>query len=138
MTVSIRFMYKSYTQCQKVRKGSLTEKRKRDRSMSKGHRSELKVLKGRAVPSPPFICLLIIYVYQCVLMDIYSILQVIILWCAQLCLTLCNPPGSSVHGIFQARILEQATLSYSRRSSQPTDQTWVSGVSCIGRWILYH
>ena len=57
MTVSIRFMYKSYTQCQKVRKGSLTEKRKRDRSMSKGHRSELKVLKGRAVPSPPFICL---------------------------------------------------------------------------------
>ena len=42
--------------------------------------------------------------------------------CAQSCLTLCDPvdcspPGSSVHGIFQARILEQVTISYSRGSS---------------------
>ena len=47
---------------------------------------------------------------------------------AQLCLTLCNPmdcslPGSSVHGILQARILEWLPLS--RGSSQPRDQTWV-------------
>ena len=40
----------------------------------------------------------------------------------QLCLTLCNPmdcslPGSSVHGIFQARILEWVAMSFSRRSS---------------------
>ena len=44
------------------------------------------------------------------------------------CLTLCNtmdcgPPGSSVHGIFQARILEQAAIYYSGGSSQPRDQT---------------
>ena len=43
---------------------------------------------------------------------------------AQLCLTLCDPmdcslPGSSVHGIFQARVLEWAAISFSRGSSQP-------------------
>ena len=61
----------------------------------------------------------------------------------QLCLTLCNhtdrnPPGSSVHGIFQARILEQEATSFSRGSSQPRNQTHVSYISCIGRQILYH
>ena len=45
---------------------------------------------------------------------------------AQSCLTLCDPvdcnlPGSSVHGIFQARILEQFTISYSKGSSQSRD-----------------
>ena len=49
----------------------------------------------------------------------------------------CSPPGSSVHGIFQARILEWVPVSYSRGSSQPRDQTHVSWVSHIGRWILY-
>ena len=42
----------------------------------------------------------------------------------------CSPPGSSVHGISQARILEWITTSFSRGSSQPRDWTWVS---CIGR-----
>ena len=46
--------------------------------------------------------------------------------CTQSCLTLCNPmdcslPGSSVHGIFQARILEWIAISSSRVSSQPRD-----------------
>ena len=50
----------------------------------------------------------------------------------------CSPPGSSVHGIFQARILEGVAISFSRGSSQPRDRTWVSCVSCISRWILYH
>ena len=53
---------------------------------------------------------------------------------AQSCLTLCNPmdcspPGSSVHGIFQARILEWIAISFSRESSQPRDQTWVSCIA---------
>ena len=57
----------------------------------------------------------------------------------QSCPTLCNsmdcsPPGSSVHGILQARILEWAAILFSRRSSPPRDQT---PVSCIGRQILY-
>ena len=47
-------------------------------------------------------------------------------------------PGSSVHWIFQARILGWAALSHSRASSQPRDQTHVSSISCIDRCILYH
>ena len=35
----------------------------------------------------------------------------------------CSPPGSSVHGIIQARILEWVAISSSRGSSQPKDQT---------------
>ena len=46
----------------------------------------------------------------------------------------CSPPGSSVYGISQARILEWVAISFSRRSSQPGYWTCVS---CIGRWILY-
>ena len=55
---------------------------------------------------------------------------------AQLCPTLCDPmdcslPASSVHGIFQARILEWGAISFSRRSSWPRDWIWVSRI--IGR-----
>ena len=55
---------------------------------------------------------------------------------AQSCPTLCDPmdcrlPGSSVHGIFQARILEWVAISFSRGSSWPRDQTWVSHI--VGR-----
>ena len=62
---------------------------------------------------------------------------------AQLCLILCNPmdcspPGSSVHGILQARILEWIAIPSSRGSSQPSDQTHISHISSTGRWVLYH
>ena len=50
----------------------------------------------------------------------------------------CSLPGSSVHGIFQARILEWVAISYSRGSSQARDRTCVSCISCIGLQILYH
>ena len=45
---------------------------------------------------------------------------------AQWCLTLCDPmdcslSGSSVHGIFQARILEWGAISFSRGPSRPRD-----------------
>ena len=54
----------------------------------------------------------------------------------QSCPTLCNPtdynpPGFSVHGIFQARILEWIAMPSSRRSSQPRDQTQVSYIAAI-------
>ena len=54
------------------------------------------------------------------------------------CPTLCNPmdcspPGSSVHGISQARILEWVAMSFSRGSSPPRDKTHL-----LGRWIPYH
>ena len=45
----------------------------------------------------------------------------------------CSPPGSSIHGIFQARVLEWAAIAFSRGSSQPRDRT---RVSCIaGRYL---
>ena len=43
----------------------------------------------------------------------------------------CSPPGSSVHGILQARILEWVVLPSSRGTSPPRDQTCVSQASCI-------
>ena len=50
----------------------------------------------------------------------------------------CRPPGSSVHGISQTRILEWVAISFPRGSSWPRDRSCVSCVSCIGRQILYH
>ena len=47
-------------------------------------------------------------------------------------------PGSPVYGIFQTRIAESIAMSSSRGSSWPRDRTWVSYISCIGRWILHH
>ena len=41
----------------------------------------------------------------------------------------CSLPGSSVHGSFQARILEWVAISFSRRSSQPRDWTQVSRIA---------
>ena len=41
----------------------------------------------------------------------------------------CGPPGSSVHGILQARILEQVAMPSSRGSSRPRDRTWVSHIA---------
>ena len=69
--------------------------------------------------------------------------QVLCLCWAYSCLTLCDamgcsPPGSSVHGILQARILEWIAMPSSRRSSWPRDETLLSCASCIGRQILYH
>ena len=49
-----------------------------------------------------------------------------------------RPPGSSVRGIFQARIVEWAAISFPRGSSQPKDQIHSSCISCIGGQILYH
>ena len=65
---------------------------------------------------------------------IFTMCSVIQLW-----LTLCNPmdccpQGSSTHGLLQARVLEWVSISYSRGSSRPSDQTHL----CTGRQILYH
>ena len=61
----------------------------------------------------------------------------------QSCLTLCDPmdcrpPGSSVHGILQARGLEQAAISFSRRPCPHRGPAHLSCISCTGRGILYH
>ena len=48
----------------------------------------------------------------------------------------CSLPGSSLHGIFQARVLEWVAISFSRGSSQPRDWTWVSCIPgrCFNLW----
>ena len=54
------------------------------------------------------------------------------------CHGLCSPPGSSVRGNLQARILAWSAILFSKESSQSMDRTHISHVSCIGRWVLYH
>ena len=49
----------------------------------------------------------------------------------------CSRPGSFVHGIFQARLLEWVAISSSRESSWPRDPTRISRISYIDRRILY-
>ena len=49
-----------------------------------------------------------------------------------------SPLGSSVHGIFQARILEWVAISSSRASSQPRNWSRVSCVACIAGWFFTH
>ena len=60
----------------------------------------------------------------------------------QLCPTLfdpveCNLPGSSLHGVLQARLLEWVATPFFRGSSPPRDRTHVSYVSHVGRRVLY-
>ena len=57
-------------------------------------------------------------------------LQVCVLSHVRLCDPMdCRLPGSSVHGIFQAGILERVVRPFSRGSSKPRDQTWVSCIT---------
>ena len=69
-----------------------------------------------------------------------NLISGIICVCAQSYPTLhdpmdCSPPGSSLHGILQARIMEWAAISFSREPSRPKDQTRISCVSCNGRFF---
>ena len=78
-------------------------------------------------PKANFTCILICITGVCV--------------CAQSCPTFCDPmdcspPGSSVHGIFQASIVEWVAISFFRGSSLPRDWTCVSCVSCIAGWFF--
>ena len=84
-----------------------------------------------------------IYIYIYIYMKVY-------IWnyeneseVAQSCLTLCDPidcslPGSSVHGIFQAIVLEWIAISFSSGSSQPRAQTRVSCIvdRCFTVWAM--
>ena len=71
----------------------------------------------------------------------WNLSYILCLLCAkslQSCPALCSPmdwspPGSSVHGILQARILERVVVPITRGSSQPREQTHVSSISCFGR-----
>ena len=65
--------------------------------------------------------------------NIFETYKVYISEVAELCLTFCDPmeyslPGSSLHGILQARVLEWGAISLSRGSSRPRDRTQVSRI----------
>ena len=91
-----------------------------------------------------FLCLigsLVILTFNFILISI----EVCVCTCsvAQSYLTLCDPikcgpTASSIHGISQARILERVVISSSRGSSWPTDWTFISCISLLVSWILYH
>ena len=49
-----------------------------------------------------------------------------------------SPPGFSVHGIIQERILEWVAISSSKVSSRARDRTCISCIFCTSRWILYY
>ena len=71
----------------------------------------------------------------CFICDLYALCCV-----PQSCQTVCDPvncslPGSSLHGIFQGRKLEQVVISCSRGSFRPSSQTCVP---CIDRQMFYH
>ena len=67
-------------------------------------------------------------------MHVYSFTQSCLILCDPMD---CSPPGSSVHGILQARIQKWVAISSSRVSSRPSDWTLVSCVSCFGSLVLY-
>ena len=55
-----------------------------------------------------------------------------------LCLINCSPPGFSVHGIFQARILEWVPLPHPKDLPDPGIEIVSPVSSAQGRWVLYH
>ena len=70
------------------------------------------------------------YFVMAALPNYYAVLFLVAQSCQALCGPLdCNPPGSSVHGILQARILEWVAMPSSRVSFQPRDHTQVSCIA---------
>ena len=92
------------------------------------HKSLQNIKKTSKLFSQYLVCKTHVCVYVCVLV-------------AQSCLTLCksmdcSPPGSSVYGILQARILEWVAIPFSRGSSWPRDWTPVSwGSGIVGKFF---
>ena len=84
------------------------------------------------VPWAPQYVLISCLFYACILSRFSHAQLFATLW------TVAHSPGSSVHGIVQARTLEWVTMPFSKGSSQPRDRIHVSCISCIGRLILYH
>ena len=70
-------------------------------------------------------------------MDLFESESEVAQWCLTLCNSMeCSPPGFSVRGVFQARILEWVAISFSRGSSPTRDQTQVSCTAgrCFTLW----
>ena len=83
-------------------------------------------------PSSSYLSWKLIYMGVCVCVCVCVTCSVV--WLFATPWTVASQPGSSVHGILQARILEWVAILFSSRSFWPRDQTWVS---CISRWIFF-
>ena len=102
--------------------------------------TDVTVLKAHLIISQRHLIMLRVYI------DRNTKNTSISLWCAQSlqsCPTLCDPmdcspPGPSVHGTSQVRILEWVAISPSKGSSRPRDQICISYISCTGRRVFYH
>ena len=69
-------------------------------------------------------------IYTCGILHIHAVLCLVTQIMFDSCDPMdCSPPGSSVHGILQIRILEWVAIPFSRWSSQPRDLTWVSCIA---------
>ena len=82
------------------------------------------------------VCVYVLYTHTHTNIYISEYICVCVCFVAQSCLILCysldsSSTGSSVHGIFQARILEWVAMHSSRGSFWPRDRTCISCVSCI-------
>ena len=84
--------------------------------------NDIKMKASGQCEKPPYLCIAVVIVKS---------LSRVWLFCNPMD---CSPPGSSVHGILQGRILKQVAISFPRGSSPPRART---RVSCIGRQILY-
>ena len=74
--------------------------------------------------------LLLLYKFLCIVFIINTKWSEVAQWCPTLCdPVIYSPPGSSLHGILQARILEWVAISFSRGSSRPRDQARVSRIA---------
>ena len=77
---------------------------------------------------------ILVHLFNRHLLTFVACKDLLVVLVVQLCLTLrdpmdCSPPGSSVHGILQARILQWVAFPFSRASSRPRDQTQVSCIA---------
>ena len=95
-------------------------------------------LAGKLIVISSCVC---VCVCVCMCVCVYSCLHThsVAQSCPTLCDPLdCNPPGSSVHGISQARILGRVAISFSRVSSWSRGWMLICYISCMGRQILHH
>ena len=120
----------------KMVKGVFAEEARLELVIQKGESSDKEAEVRGWLPAAGLTFLICPYLCVCVCVCVCVCAQ--LFSCAP---TNCNPPGSSVHGIFKARILEWVVISSLRVSSQSRDQIFISHISCtscIGRQILYH
>ena len=111
-------IYKTETDSQTSKRNVQSPKGKQERGVGGGANQEAVIRAGKQ--QGPMLQHKELYSIFCVCMLV-----------SQSYLTLCDPmdcnlPGSSVHGILQARILEWVAIPFSRGSSQPRDRTQVS------------